>query len=554
MASWQETFAELKNQYVQRSTDRLVQIVDLAGKFAANPVNKDFAQQLSRHFHWLAGSGSMYGFQKVSALGLEGEKLADQIFKQAGPASSTELERLKHILNELSGQFSTSGDLADTANLGKIRSLPLSGRREILLVGEEQKDLQGLKRLLEESNITFRQARSINATMAEVEKRMPEGFLLEVPLLDGDSYKLVEKIRSLPGGDEASIVIVSKQMPFIDKVRSINCGADAHFERPLDLQAIARRVKYLLDKRSQETPRILSVEDDPDQAAFIRAFLESAGYQVRTCTDPRNFESYVSAFQPDLVLLDVMLPGINGYELARYVRQEERHATLPIIFLTTQGQVEAQIESARVGGNDHLVKPVPPALLLGTVASHLERARYLRTLLHRDGLTNLLNHTSFVEVAQSTLAYRKRHPGRTALILLDLDYFRSINERHGYPGGDKVLVALSLLLKRSLRQSDVVGRIAGDEFAILAEGLSEAEALSLATRILTEFASIQHSTLSHAGFYATCSAGIAMLDPQKMTLENWMNAGSKALQEAKAAGRNCAQIHGEGLPNSIKPR
>ena len=103
-------------------------------------------------------------------------------------------------------------------------------------------------------------------------------------------------------------------------------------------------------------PRILSVEDDPDQAAFIRAFLESAGYQVRTCTDPKNFESFLSSFNPDLVLLDVMLPGMTGYELARYLRQDERYATLPVIFLTTQGNIEARIEAARSGGDDHLVK------------------------------------------------------------------------------------------------------------------------------------------------------------------------------------------------------
>jgi chemotaxis protein histidine kinase CheA len=79
MASWQETFSELKSQYVQRSTDRLAQIIELFTKLMSNPEDKDLAQQLSRHYHWLAGSGSMYGFQRVSALGLEGEKLCEVI-------------------------------------------------------------------------------------------------------------------------------------------------------------------------------------------------------------------------------------------------------------------------------------------------------------------------------------------------------------------------------------------------------------------------------------------------------------------------------------------
>src|SRR5690606_24533371 len=129
--------------------------------------------------------------------------------------------------------------------------------------------------------------------------------------------------------------------------------------------------------------------------------------------------------------------------LARYIRQDERHATLPILFLTTQGQLDARIESARAGGDDHLVKPVPPALLLNSVSSRLERSRFLKTLLHKDGLTNLLNHTAFMEQAQQEVAQRKRKQGDVALIIIDIDYLKAVNERHGFPGGDKVLVALS---------------------------------------------------------------------------------------------------------------
>ncbi|HNB14085.1 MAG TPA: response regulator [Candidatus Obscuribacter sp.] len=546
MANWQETFSELKSQYVQRSTDRLAQIIELVTKLISNPMNKDLVQQLSRHFHWLAGSGSMYGFQKVSAMGLEGERLCDQIVSQPGAAAPQDLEKLKALLQELSVQFTGPEESGDTTvNLSKARAVVNSGKQEVLVIDEDQKDLESLRKQVEESGLAFRSARSFATTIAELEKRMPEGLILEIPLPDGDAYELVERVRSMPGGDEMAIIIVSKQTGFLDKVRSIHCGADAHFEKPVDMKAMFRRLRYLLDKRYQETPRILSVEDDPDQAAFIRAFLESAGYQVRTCTDPKNFESYMSAFQPDLVLLDVMLPGMTGYELARYIRQDERHATLPVLFLTTQGQIDARIESARSGGDDHLVKPVPPALLLSSVSSRLERARFLKTLLRRDGLTSLLNHTSFMEQAQTVIAQRRRHAGYTALILLDIDYFRSINERHGYPGGDKVLVALSLLLRRRLRQSDIIGRYAGDELGIIADGLDEAEALHLAGRLLADFAAIQHSTLSHSGFYATCSAGISILDAKNMTVESWLGSGYKALQQAKNAGRNCAIAYHE---------
>jgi diguanylate cyclase (GGDEF)-like protein len=546
MQGWGETFGQLKEQYIKRSSDRIGQIVEILAVLARDSTNHDTVGQLRHHFHWLAGSGTMYGFPQVSQLGSEGEDYCNALLRDKSKGTRADVHKLKTILNELTVQFKadTSNQTAETTSLTNGRpaiEIDLT-RLDVVIIDEDQKDLASLSKQVEEAGIIVRTARSMTSGIAELGKKMPHGLIIEIPLPDGDAYELVEHVRSLEGGEDIAILIVSKQTGFLDKVRSIHCGADAHFEKPVDIKALMRRLRYLLEKRRSEPPRILSVEDDPDQAAFIRAFLESAGYQVRTCTDPKNFDAYLSAFNPDLVLLDVMLPGMTGYELARYLRQDERHATLPVLFLTTQGNIEARIESARSGGDDHLVKPVPPALLLSTVSARLERSRFLRTLLHRDGLTNLLNHSSFMEQAQQVVAQQKRHSNFTALIFIDVDYFRSINERHGYPGGDKVLVALSILLRKRLRQSDIIGRYGGDEYGIIAEGLDKEEALLLASRILGDFAATSHATPLHAGFYATCSAGIAILDPKTMDVEKWIATAFQALGQAKAAGRNCAKV------------
>ncbi len=538
MQAWSQTFGQLKEQYIRRSSERIGKIIEMLSALAQNPSNAEVIEQLSRQFHWLAGSGSMYGYPAVSSMGSEGEDYCNSLLRDASRPPRADVEKLKSLLNALANEFAVSDEAAETTNLGTGgRAL---GRSEIVIIDESQTDLSLLCKLVEEGGMTFRTARTMAAGINEVVKEMPDGLIVEIPLPDGDAYELVEHVRTLPGGDDIAIVIVSKQTGFLDKVRSIHCGADAHFEKPVDMKAMLRRMRYLLDKRRQEAPRILSVEDDPDQAAFIRAFLESAGYQVRTCTDPKNFDSFISSFNPDLVLLDVMLPGMTGYELARYLRQDERHATLPVVFLTTQGNIEARIEAARSGGDDHLVKPVPPALLLSSVSARLERSRFLQTLLHKDGLTNLLNHSSFMEQAQVTIAQQKRKANFTALILIDVDNFRHINERHGYPGGDKVLVALSLLLRKRLRQSDIIGRYGGDEFGIIAEGIDEQEALTLAARLIADFAATAHSTPLHAGFFASCSAGISVLDSKTMDLEKWVQSAFSALSAAKQSGRNCA--------------
>jgi len=298
-----------------------------------------------------------------------------------------------------------------------------------------------------------------------------------------------------------------------------------------------RRLQHLLERNRPESARILSVEDDPHQSAFVGAVLKSAGYEVLVCDDPTKFEADLVSFKPDLVLMDIMLPGITGYDLVRYLRQDERHAALPVIFLTTDGQLQARIETAKVGGDDHLLKPVPPPLLLSAVAARLERSRFLKSLLDRDGLTRLLTHTAFLERARAALALKQRHPGKhSAWVMIDLDHFKAVNDKYGHPVGDRVLGALAALLRRRLRQADTIGRYGGEEFAVLIEDLPEADTTRLISRLLEEFAALEHEVAGGGSFHCTFSAGVAMIEPG-MDLDSWKKAADDALYAAKAAGR-----------------
>ncbi len=554
MKSWQDTFDNLKVKYIKRSSDRLTEILELLDGIYKNPQDKELLRKLSRNFHWMAGSGTMYGFEQVSILGVEAERYCETMLASDRTIDVTTIEKLRTLVSELSTVFFTSGELESnrvTQNLDATNASAPSTAGEIvqtesaLFIDEDGSTFKSLNQNFDEWGLTVKSVKTLNQAMQEILKQMPTVINLAVPVPDGNGYEFVEQVRSMPKGDEPAIIIASKQAGFIDKVRAMHCGADSYYEKPLDYKSVTRRIKYLLDRKKLSPAKILSVEDDPDQAAFIRAFLESAGYQVKTCTDPRQFEAAMSQFQPDLVLLDVMLSGMTGFELARYIRQDERYATLPIVFLTTQNQLDARIESARAGGDDHLIKPVAPALLLNCVASRLERSRYLRSLLYRDGLTALLNHTSFMEQMAQVFSNQKRKNGEAVIIILDLDNLKAINERHGFPGGDKVIQAMSLMLRKRLRQSDIIGRIQSDEFGIVAEGISEKEAVMLAGRLIDDFSQMQHSTLSFSGFYATCSAGVAKFDPSSMTLEKWVDAAYASLAEAKAQGRNCVVGYGE---------
>jgi diguanylate cyclase (GGDEF)-like protein len=333
--------------------------------------------------------------------------------------------------------------------------------------------------------------------------------------------------------------MVASGASFLDKVEAIHCGADGYFQKPIEWQAFLRRLQHLLERNKAEPARILYVEDDPNQAAFVKAVLSSAGYAVQICAEPKRFEADLTSFRPDLVLMDIVLPGFSGYDLARYVRQDERYAALPIVFLTTEVQMQARIETARAGGDGYIEKPVTPGLLLSDVAARIERARFIKGLMNRDGLTRLLTHTAFLEQARVALAQARRDPGRAlAWVMIDVDHFKAVNDKYGHPVGDRVLAGLASLLRRRLRQPDTIGRYGGEEFAVLIEGLGEAEAVRLVTRLLADFAAMDHHAADGSSFRATFSAGVAGLEAGSMDLERWRKAADDALYRAKKAGRN----------------
>jgi diguanylate cyclase (GGDEF)-like protein len=234
-----------------------------------------------------------------------------------------------------------------------------------------------------------------------------------------------------------------------------------------------------------------------------------------------------------------MLPGVTGYDLARFVRQDDQYAAMPILFLTAETQQHARIRTVQAGGDDFLVKPVHPALLVSSVAARLERARFLNMLLSRDGLTQLLTHTYFMEQVESVVSRRRREADVPAtLVMLDIDHFKSINDAHGHQAGDRALRALAALLRRHVRRSDPLGRYGGEEFAILLDGVHERDATRLTARLLSEFGEMEHRAPSGATFKCTFSAGVSRFDPRAMDVESWVNTADSALYAAKAAGRN----------------
>jgi diguanylate cyclase (GGDEF)-like protein len=546
-ADWDPELAALREVYLREAggrlddLDRVLDILDQDG--GDGPA----LLELRRGFHGFAGSGATYGMPAVSVLGLEAERRCTAV--GPGPAVASDVRAwrasLAAIRREIQSAWSPPAATPPAAM--PLESGP-PGEVEaavpvVLVVDGDEADRQSLVRALEQDTLAVSAVADVaSAETALLGGALPDAVVLDVGADQASALGLITRLRARPGGGRPVVFVMSRQGGVLDRVEAIHCGSDGHFTKPIDVGALLRRLHFLLDRDRAEPPRILSVEDDPQQTAFLRTVLSSAGYEFRAVEDPKRLEAELAAFRPDLVLMDVILPGVSGYDLVRSLRQDERHAMLPVIVLTTRGELESRIEGARAGGDEHLVKPVSPALLLSMVASRVERGRFLRLLVERDGLTGLLTHTALLERARAALAKKHRDPRRHwAWMMIDIDRFKTINDTHGHPTGDQVLVRLSGLLRARLRQADMVGRYGGEEFAVVLEDITGPEAVRLVDRLRAEFGAIDHRSREGATFRVTFSVGLAVLEDGE-SLSSWVNAADRALYAAKTAGRDRAVL------------
>ena len=243
-------------------------------------------------------------------------------------------------------------------------------------------------------------------------------------------------------------------------------------------------------------------------------------------------------FPPDMLLLDVMMPGITGFEVCRKLRQVPRWRDLPIIFLTGQTGVEARVEAFRCGGDDYLPKPVVNEELLTRVKVRIDRAAMLRERSDKDTITGLLLRRAFSEQLSAILAEAERINCNFSICLLDVDHFKKVNDNHGHLAGDRVLADLGQLLSRRFRVDDIRGRWGGEEF-ILAFKREKKETIHKAVdRVLEEFRGLEFESDSGTKFNCSFSGGLATYPDDGETIFDLVQAADQRLYVAKENGRN----------------
>jgi len=288
---------------------------------------------------------------------------------------------------------------------------------------------------------------------------------------------------------------------------------------------------------------ILIVDDEVTNIEILNAALEDE-YEICFSTSGEEAIRTALTVLPDLILLDVLMPGIDGYEVCRRLKEDPLVADVPIIFTTGLDDQAAEVRGLSLGAIDYVTKPISPAIVRARVRNHIELKRMrdeLAELAVTDALTGLSNRRRLEKSLKLETTRLARDSDWLSLVMLDIDFFKQFNDTYGHLEGDRCIVMVAAALNRAVhRAADLTARYGGEEFACVLPGIELEGAMAVAHNILGQ---VRSMGIPHRGSTAascvTVSVGVAAaICLPGMPAELWIKAADRQLYMAKASGRN----------------
>jgi len=310
---------------------------------------------------------------------------------------------------------------------------------------------------------------------------------------------------------------------------------------------------------SESPARILIVDDDPSNVELLADIFDE-DYEVLFATDGSKALELAVRSLPDLILLDVLMPGIDGFEVCRQLKESRSTAGISIIFITGMGDMEAETRGLELGAVDYVTKPINPAIVRMRVRNQVELKRARDTLTRlatTDGLTGIANRRHFDDSLVREHARLSRIEGELSLVMCDLDHFKPFNDTYGHILGDDCLRAVAQAIEASMsRPADLTARYGGEEFVCLLPDTDALGALAVAERVRT---AIQALAIPHCqspvADVVTTSIGVATVRcrPGRSVL-GVLASADEQLYRAKSEGRNRVCAISEGVSRGEQAR
>lgn len=298
--------------------------------------------------------------------------------------------------------------------------------------------------------------------------------------------------------------------------------------------------------------KVLVVDDQRSMRMITSSIAQSLGHEVLEAACGQEAIDICLAEKVDLILMDVEMPGLNGFETTKIIR-EQTDIWFPIIFVSAKTDPKFFSEGIKSGGDIYLFKPIVPEVLesmikamqrIASIQEELHSTKVKMELLaHQDKLTGLVNRRGFDKALELEFSHAKTAKAPLSLIMLDVDHFKPFNDHYGHQAGDDCLTEVGSILKKAMcRPDDIVARYGGEEFAIILPDTAVEHAIDIGKRIVGAFKALNYPhEYSSTASYLTVSGGIGGMNSCQSSVE-LVQAADKALYQVKKTGRNRIMI------------
>jgi diguanylate cyclase (GGDEF)-like protein len=524
----------LRDSYAARLPSEIQSLRDLVGNLAEPELQHDVLTQLNQKLHKLAGSAGSFGFPY---LGKQAKKLElqTQTWLMNGQVDMGMLRIFAVAITALNGQ--TQGDDTKKAPLVSQNS-PVKSNTLIYVLEDDADVAEEVCMTLRHFGHQVEHFATIAAAEVAVMRSPPDFMICDIMFIEEgrETPEAVARLQQhLP--IPIPVIFVSTRTDFEAYHSAVRAGAVGYFVKPLDIIRLVDCFEYYLDRNRSAPHRVLIIDDDVALAEHYKLVLNAADIRAEVSNDPREIFDVLQDFHPELILLDINMPGCNGIELAQVIRLNQDWLRVPITYLSSEQDVEKRAAAMGRAGDDFLSKPLGDRELITAVSVRAARSRQLSDALDRDSLTGLLKHSRIKEQVDAELNRAARAGESLSVVMLDLDNFKHINDTYGHPAGDKVIKAIAHLLRQRLRKTDAVGRYGGEEFVAVLPRCSKEEAQILMEDVRQRFNDITF-TADQRNFNVTLSAGITSFRPSVERAEQLLQEADAALYRAKMEGRN----------------
>ena len=520
----------LKHHFAQRVIHQARQILETWQRLQKAEWSVVDMAELKESTQRLSRFAERFEQAEHSALAQEISEALDVVEANRGRLNSRVITDLNRLMQRLSRTGLRHGDRFEQTALPPLR-------KPVYVALQDHERAERLAKQLEFFGLAALSLHNVAEFQRAMAQRHPAAIVMDVDF--SGAGKGLELASQAQEGLEQKLPLLFFSLNETDtptRLAAVRAGGEEFLTGALEASSLLEKIEVLTCVAQYEPYKVLIIDDSRAQALHTERVLNAAGIVTRVLLDPIQAMSELAEFQPDLIILDMYMPGCTGTELAKVIRHNDRYVSVPIIYLSAEDDQDKQLDAMSEGGDDFLTKPIKPRHLITTVRNRAARARNLKARMVRDSLTGLYNHTHILQLLEDC-SFRSRREGKPlCFAMLDIDHFKRVNDSHGHPMGDRVIKSLALFLKQRLRKTDFIGRYGGEEFAIVMPDTDIQSAHRVLDDIRHRFAEI-HYPAQPADLFCTFSAGVVSLGANDDSLSLASQADT-ALYRAKHAGRN----------------